>query len=395
MSRSPRIPSVCLALAAIALVAGEGAAQITIHEIPGSPFAAGDFPEGLKVTSDGAYLYVVNASSDDISAFTIAAGGALTPVPGSPFTGTGWGPIGLDVGAGWLFAVEGSGLNRVRVLDIGGGGALAEVAGSPFATGGTASQHVAMAPSAAFVVVTNAGSDNVSVLSLAGDGSLASLAGSPFAGGDEPQGLAISASSQRLFVCNCIGDSVSAYTLAADGTPTAVAGSPFAAGDCPLVAAIHTSGSYLYVGTLNNGLVGFSVAGDGSLAALPGSPFIPGPGGYAQDMALSADGARLFVAWHSASSDELRVLAVQGDGSLTEEPFSPYTLPRQPGGIAVHPNGSFVYLSDLVDDSVTALELQEAPESVPALGPLAATMLALLIAALGVVALLRRASPLG
>jgi YVTN family beta-propeller protein len=394
MSQSCSIVRVVVAAVVVTLCAVTGVAQTIVSEVPGSPFAAGSFPESLRVTPDGAYLYVANSTSDDVSGFAIATTGVLSAVPGSPFTGTGWGPIGLDTGAGWVITVEGSGLNRVRVLDIGGGGGLSEVAGSPFATGGAASQNVAVAPSGSFVVVTNASSDNVSVLTLAGDGSLAAIAGSPFGGGDEPQGLAISADSQRLFVCNCLGDNVSAFTLAANGTPSAVAGSPFASGDCPLVAAIHPSGNSLYVGTTNSGLLGFSVAGNGALAQLPGSPFIPGPGGYAQDIAMSSEGGRLFVAWHGGSTDELRVFAVQAGGGLIEEPFSPYTLPRQPGGIAVHPNGRFVYLTDLVDDSVTALELRYAGP-VPALGGVGLGALLVLLAAAGTVALVRRGSLVG
>lgn len=388
MSRSGRGECLLVVTLIALLAAVPASAGTVVREITDSPFASGDFPESLKVTADGAYLYVVGSSSNDVSGYAIAGSGALSPVPGSPMTGTGWDPLRLDIGAGYVFLVEGGSSNQVRVLSVGGGGALTEIAGSPFATGGSASQHVAMAPSTSFVVVTNAGSDNVSVLALAGGGTLSAIAGSPFAGGDEPQDLAVSADSQRLFVCNCIGDNVSAFTLAASGTPTAVTGSPFASGDCPLVAAIHPSGSYLYVGTLNSGLLGFAVAGDGSLTQLAGSPFIPGPGGYAQGVAMASDGSRLFVAWHG-SGDQLRIFAVGAGGALTEESFSPAALPRQPGGIAVHPNGRFVYLTDLVDDSVTALELVEVADVVP-VGNVALAVLLVIVCAAGAVALLRR-----
>ncbi|MCX7194531.1 MAG: beta-propeller fold lactonase family protein, partial [Proteobacteria bacterium] len=54
--------------------------------VPGSPFAAGTNPISVTVSPNGAFAYVANMNSNDVSAYIIAAGtGVLTPVPGSPF----------------------------------------------------------------------------------------------------------------------------------------------------------------------------------------------------------------------------------------------------------------------------------------------------------------------
>ena len=54
--------------------------------VPGSPFAAGGFPDSVTINPAGTFAYVViEGYTDSVSAYRINAGtGALTPVPGSP-----------------------------------------------------------------------------------------------------------------------------------------------------------------------------------------------------------------------------------------------------------------------------------------------------------------------
>jgi hypothetical protein len=63
-----------------------------LSAVPGSPFSAGTGPYGVVVTPDSRDLYVANAGSNNVSAFSIGAEGALSAVSGSPFS-AGTGPI--------------------------------------------------------------------------------------------------------------------------------------------------------------------------------------------------------------------------------------------------------------------------------------------------------------
>jgi len=57
-----------------------------LTEVPGSPFTAGLDPANLVVDPSGRFVYVINRGSNDITAFSVnGSTGALTQIPGSPF----------------------------------------------------------------------------------------------------------------------------------------------------------------------------------------------------------------------------------------------------------------------------------------------------------------------
>ena len=69
-------------VSAFSLKAGTGA----LSALSGSPFAAGTEPQSVAADPSGKFLYVANYFSDNISAYAIdAATGGLTAVTGSPF----------------------------------------------------------------------------------------------------------------------------------------------------------------------------------------------------------------------------------------------------------------------------------------------------------------------
>jgi DNA-binding beta-propeller fold protein YncE len=111
--------------------------------VPRSPFAAAGFPLGINVTPSGRHLYVASGGSPVDPAetvlthgFAIGGDGALTPVPGSPFT-AGNGPVGITpTPDGRHLYVSNFGSSDISAFGIDGSGALREIDGSPFPTGG-------------------------------------------------------------------------------------------------------------------------------------------------------------------------------------------------------------------------------------------------------------------
>lgn len=82
------------------------------------------------------FAYVANFGATNISAYSIAAGGALTPVAGSPFK-SGKNPSSLAIDPmGKFVYVTNFGSNDVSAYTIDAtSGALKKVEGSPFAAG--------------------------------------------------------------------------------------------------------------------------------------------------------------------------------------------------------------------------------------------------------------------
>ena len=114
----------------------------SLQRVPGSPFPTQMDPWGLVITPDGKYLYVSDYSPGLIDAFSInQVDGALTPVPGSPYTPQPVGQGGCTTGAleittdaaGKFLIVPRTCVDAINVYSIDPStGTLTSVPGSPF-----------------------------------------------------------------------------------------------------------------------------------------------------------------------------------------------------------------------------------------------------------------------
>ena len=128
-------------------VASDGA----LTQVSGSPFGTGTGPSSVAFSPGGALLAVTNfglgggqpSLENTVSVFSVASDGALTQVSGSPFTtGNGPGSVAFSP-SGRLLATANTGDigvpgftgNTVSVFSVASGGALTQVSGSPFTTG--------------------------------------------------------------------------------------------------------------------------------------------------------------------------------------------------------------------------------------------------------------------
>jgi 6-phosphogluconolactonase (cycloisomerase 2 family) len=212
----------------------------TLTQVAGSPFVTADFPVEAAITPDGQYLYVTHLLGQ-VSGYSISASGALTPVPGSPYTTNG--------DAFELIVVEdhlyiGTGLsNVVDAYEIQADGSLVLVSGAPFASGGTSAVNLAATPAGDFVFVVHVVSDSVtSMLRNPLTGALSLVAGSSFVIGNDARKAV--AGDDYLFVTDEStldpGVGIMSFTINPGGTLSLVAGSPFAAGSRPQDLVLFT-----------------------------------------------------------------------------------------------------------------------------------------------------------
>jgi 6-phosphogluconolactonase (cycloisomerase 2 family) len=166
----------------------------------GSPFAAqglGPFGSEFRPTNP-TQLFVSNAHNGGInlgtvSAFSVAADGALTSIGSSPFNDLQNAPCWVEIsGDGqYLFAVN-TASSSVSSYSIAAGGALTLIGSTPLAHTPAGAEDARLSPDGTTLWVVDAGADAVSGFTVNG-GTLVELPGSPTPGpaGASPSGIVV------------------------------------------------------------------------------------------------------------------------------------------------------------------------------------------------------------
>jgi 6-phosphogluconolactonase len=247
--------------------------------VSGAPFFSGLGARSAVVTADERFLFVANTAANSISAFSLdSSSGVLTSLAGSPFsTGTGSAPtaLALDTLSNFLY-VTASGISKVLAFSIASGGGLTPIAGSPFPCGQNPN-GIGITPRDAFLYTANFGDNSISAFSInASNGALNPITGSPFEVGAGPSSAAIDPAGLFLYVTNSVDDTVSGFNIeGAIGSLANVPGSPFATASQPGGAVVDGLGKFLWVANQGSDAVsGYRInRANGSLISLSGSPF--------------------------------------------------------------------------------------------------------------------------
>ncbi len=323
-------------------IKGAGIGGSTFAPLTGytAPSVSTSFADIMLVTKK--YVYVPTGNST-VEGFSIARStGALTAIPGSPFTATASGAATTD-GAwtdpqGRFLFVGSESSGDIWVFQINAAtGALTETAGSPF-TSASASGLVALS-SADIMTVDASGkflyvgqlSASAAVAAFSIDqitGALTPIVGSPFNLGVAQ--IHASLTGEFLLGVAQIQDGGSATDThihvfsinPATGVPTEVNGSPFLTASAPFDFAISPNGKFVYTvgttsGTTSVGPIeGFQMdTTSGALTKLGGSPFISLP--TASGCLFDQSGADLVCA-DTISGGKLFVLGASAtNGALT------------------------------------------------------------------------------
>src|SRR5262249_34504560 len=244
----------------------------------------------------GTFAYVANLGGD-ISAYSIDADGALTPLAGpNVAAGTNARSIAVDPSGKFAYVANDGGGDVSAYTIV--GGALAPIdadagtAGIQNFAAGTVPAGGAVHPPGQFAHLTNFGSSNRSAYNIEPTtGALTPVPNSPFStgpAGAHPFGIAVHPSGKFLYVTNNGSGNVSAYTIdattgaltAIDANPGTVAIDNFPAGTGPQSVTIDPSGKFAYVANnASNNISAYTIdPSSGALTALPSSPFAAGTG---------------------------------------------------------------------------------------------------------------------
>jgi 6-phosphogluconolactonase len=215
-----------------------------LSEVAGSPVPANAHPFEILITPSGKFVYITNRSIDMVTAFTFS-NGVLTPLgPGlSPVpAGSGVSGLAVDGSERFLYVANINGKNQPPNQNTTGNisgfnidsstGALTPMPGSPFtANNGNGPAAITVDPSGKFVYATTAGS-SFSIWCFAitsTNGQLVSATNSPFSLAAGGLFALIDPSGNYFYIGASTGNGVAGYTYnSSTGALTAIPGSPFA-----------------------------------------------------------------------------------------------------------------------------------------------------------------------
>jgi hypothetical protein len=205
--------------------------------LAGSTFA---LPDGsgvgdVLVDNAGKHLVGARVATSLIDSFVIGAGGVLTPAPGYPIASQSPGPLGSTFkgsGTPRLFvsnAHAGALLGTVSAYTVAANGTLTPLPGSPYADFQTAPCWVALSPDGSYLFTANAGSGSISSYAIASSGALTfasttSLKGAPSLGTFD---LRLDPSGQFLYQLDGAANEISVLAVSG-GTMTELPFSPVA-----------------------------------------------------------------------------------------------------------------------------------------------------------------------
>jgi 6-phosphogluconolactonase (cycloisomerase 2 family) len=135
-----------------------------------------------------------------------------------------------------------------------------------------------------------------------------------------------------------------------------IAGSPFTTGNGPYGLTMDAGGKFLYTANkLDNSISMFTVNGDGSLTPLPNSPF--GETGTGPSALLIDSSGKYMYVVNNQSPGNLLAYSIGSDGSLTLISNSQFSTGAEPNFIASDPSGKYLFVGNQSSPVVQSLSL--------------------------------------
>ncbi len=314
-----------------------------LTQIAGSPYTVGDGAVSLALHPSGKFLYAANPgqNENDISLFTIASNGDLTEVfPRTSVAPNGSQPNLLRIdSAGAFLYVANTNSQNISVFSIASSnGALTPVAGPPVFLGASP-LNMQLTPSGNFLFVSIPSQTSGTILSFSVNSGVLTLVSGINARGLNLDGLAIDPSGTYLYSANFGSNSISIFkigTTTSPGALTEVSGSPLTSGyTAPVALILDPKGQFLYVANQgSNNVAAYSI---NSTTALPNIlTTSTTTGAFATETSPSflvsdPSGKYLYVG-NQGSSAGIQAFSVSS-GNLTA--FSTYSVGNTPSSIVV------------------------------------------------------------
>lgn len=293
----------------------------------------------VTLSRSGRRLYVVNAGSHTVSAFTLA-GGTITLDAVAPSGGLH--PISVTEHDGLVVVLNDGGAGNIAALRDDGGSALQPLAGSSrplSAAGGTAPAQVSFGSDGRVLIATEKATNRLLSWPVASGGQIGALTVSA-APGVTPFGFGV-ANNQRIVVSEAWGGAAGASTASAwrfdpqtGRAPRVTAGAVPNGQGAACWVAVTPDGRHAFVAnTGSSTLSRYRLAADGGLTLVEAAAGSTGAGSAPADTAVSPNGRTVHV--RNGRTGTIASFAIDGDGALRAPRFVS-GLPASAVGLAAN-----------------------------------------------------------
>jgi len=282
------------------------------------------------------YAYVANAVSGSVSQYTIGANGALTPMtPASVPTGTTatsspWSVV-VDPTGKYVY-VSNSGDDNVSQYTIGAGGALVPMSPATVATGGDRPFVLTIDPAGLYAYVANFWDTTVSQYTIGADGALTPMTPATVTvgvtggqGGDRPFSITVDPAGKNAYVTLFNAEKVLQYTIGAGGTLTGDGTPSVLTGNGPWPIAIDPTGQYAYWANIyDDQIAQYTIGVGGALSPMtPATVNVtPNP---TNPQVIAIDSKGLYAYAVNSASNTVSQYTIGAGGALI--PMSTATVP--------------------------------------------------------------------
>jgi 6-phosphogluconolactonase len=328
------------------------------------------------------YAYVVNAGSNDISQYTIAANGTLTVIAAPVAAGTTpysitVVPSGLNAGKYAYVANKGDGTipGTVSEYSITNGALNPEMA---TINAGLSPYSITVDPSGQYVYVANYGDGTVSEYTIGTGGVLTpNTTAATVAAGTNPVSITVEPLGPYVYVANYGSNTVSQYKISsADGTLSELA-APVAAGLKPYSVTVDPSGKYAYVVNAMSSNVSQYTIGTpssstpGALTAMSAVPAftttatatVATTGMNPASVTVDPKGPYAYVA--NFGDGTVSQYTIGTGGALTAMATATVAAGTNPYSVTVDPLGQYVYVANEGGNNVSQYTIGTPSSSTP------------------------------